>query len=161
MPIKSRARNCVCGEVSGENSWGNSWRLSQGISFQGCNLGGVSDSKPVLALRAVAQEGFTSSYSHLPTPPKFLYAGLLIGGGVVIFIFLSFWGRGAHPQHMEVPRLGVKLELQLLAYSTARVMQDLSCICDLHHRSQQCLILNPLSKAIDRTHIIMDTRQVS
>ena len=31
---------------------------------------------------------------------------------------------GAHPWHMEVPRLGVKLELQLLAYSTATATQD-------------------------------------
>ena len=44
-------------------------------------------------------------------------------------------------QHIEVPRLGVKLELQLLAYATATVTQDLSCICDLHHSSQHCWIL--------------------
>ena len=35
----------------------------------------------------------------------------------------------------EVPRLGVKLELQLAAYTTAT--QDLSFVCDLHHRPQQ------------------------
>ena len=33
--------------------------------------------------------------------------------------------------HMEVPRVGNKLELQLLGYNTARAMWDLSCICDL------------------------------
>ena len=32
---------------------------------------------------------------------------------------------------MEVPRLGVKLELQQLAYATATAMPDLSRICDL------------------------------
>ena len=32
----------------------------------------------------------------------------------VLFIFL-----GPQPWHMEVPRLGVELELQLLAYTTA------------------------------------------
>ena len=32
---------------------------------------------------------------------------------------------------MEVPRLGVKLEL--LAYTTATATQDPSCIWDLHH----------------------------
>ena len=31
---------------------------------------------------------------------------------------------GPHLQHMEVPRLGVKLELQLLTYATATEMQD-------------------------------------
>ena len=48
---------------------------------------------------------------------------------------------------MEVPRLGVKWELQLLVYATATVTWDLSCICDLHHSSWQCGILNPLSEA--------------
>ena len=38
---------------------------------------------------------------------------------------------------MEVPRLGVKLELQLAAYTTAIAMQDPSLVCDLHHSSQQ------------------------
>lgn len=31
---------------------------------------------------------------------------------------------------MEVPRLGVELELQLLAYATAMAVQDLSRVCD-------------------------------
>ena len=44
---------------------------------------------------------------------------------------------GPQVQHMEVPRLGVKLELQLLAYAIATATQDLSLICDLHHSSQQ------------------------
>ena len=42
---------------------------------------------------------------------------------------------GPHPQHMEVPRLEIKLELQLPAYMTATPMPDLSHICDLHHSS--------------------------
>ena len=56
---------------------------------------------------------------------------------------------------MEVPRVGVKLELQLLAYATATATSDLSCVCDLHHSSQQCRILNPLSRARDQTCILM------
>ena len=58
---------------------------------------------------------------------------------------------------MEVPRLGIKSELQLLAYTTATTMPDPSHICDLHHSSQQHWILNPLSRARDRTHILLDT----
>ena len=49
---------------------------------------------------------------------------------------------------MEVPRLGVESEVQLLAY-TITTRQNLGCICNLHHNSQQHQILNPLSKARD------------
>ena len=37
---------------------------------------------------------------------------------------------------------------------------NLSHVCNLHHSSQQCLILNPLSKARDPTHILKDTSQI-
>ena len=36
---------------------------------------------------------------------------------------------------MEVPRLGVEPELQLLAYTTDTAMRDPSYICDPHHSS--------------------------
>ena len=67
---------------------------------------------------------------------------------------------GPHLQHMEVPRLGVKSELQLLACTTATAMLDSSSMCDLHHNSQQHQILNPPSEARDQTQIRMDTSQV-
>jgi len=35
-------------------------------------------------------------------------------------------------QHMAVPRLRIKLELYVLAYTMATTMQDLSQVCDLH-----------------------------
>ena len=54
-----------------------------------------------------------------------------------------------NPHHMEIPRLGIELELQLPAYTTAMATQDLSHVCDLHHSSRQCQILNPLSEARD------------
>jgi len=50
---------------------------------------------------------------------------------------------------MKAPRPGVESELQLLGYTTATAMQDLSLVCDLHHSSWQPQILNPLSKARD------------
>ena len=62
---------------------------------------------------------------------------------------------------MEVPRLGVKSELHLPAYTTATATWDLSLICDLYHSSWQRQILNPLSKARDWTHILMDRLQTS
>ena len=67
---------------------------------------------------------------------------------------------GVHLQHMEVPRLEVESELQLLACATATATPDASRICDLHHSSWQQQILNPLSEARDRTHIPVDTSWV-
>ena len=40
----------------------------------------------------------------------------------ILFMYLGFLG--PYPQHMEIPRLGVKLELQLPAYTTATAMPD-------------------------------------
>ena len=65
------------------------------------------------------------------------------------FFFFFFFFLGPYLQHMEVPRLGVHLELQLLAYTTATATSDLSHVCKLHHSSQQRQILNPLSEARD------------
>ena len=54
------------------------------------------------------------------------------------FLGFLFFALGLHPRHMEVPRLGIQSELQLLATA----VPDLSRICDLHHSSQQLRILN-------------------
>ena len=56
---------------------------------------------------------------------------------------------GPYLRHMEVPRLGVESELQLPAYSRATATWDLSHVCDLHHSSRQCQILNLLNEARD------------
>ena len=61
---------------------------------------------------------------------------------------------------MEIPSLGVQMELQLLAYTTATATLDLSLIFNLHHSLWQCQILNPLSEARDRAHILIGTSQV-
>ena len=59
----------------------------------------------------------------------------------LVYLFL-FAFIGLYLQHMEVPRLGVELELQLPAYATAIATEDpSSSICNLH---QQCPILKPL-----------------
>ena len=63
-------------------------------------------------------------------------------------------------QHMEVPRLGVEVELQLLAYITAIATWDPNHICDLYHSSRQRWILNPLSEARDQTCNLMVTSQI-
>ena len=61
---------------------------------------------------------------------------------------------------MEVPRLGMESELHLLVYTTATAMQDPSCICELHHSSWHCWILNLLNEAKDQTCLLMDTCRV-
>ena len=63
---------------------------------------------------------------------------------------------------MEIPSLGVELELQLWAYATDIAVQDLSRVCHLHHSSWQLCELwcNPLNEARDQTHILIDPSQV-
>ena len=65
---------------------------------------------------------------------------------IYLFIILSFVFSGPPPRHMEVPRLGVKSELQLPVYTETTAIRDLSSVCDLHHSSPLRQILNPLSK---------------
>ena len=59
-----------------------------------------------------------------------------LGTGFILFYFLE-----PHLQHMEIPRLGAKSELQLQAYATATATQDPSHVCNLHHSSKQHQIL--------------------
>ena len=58
--------------------------------------------------------------------------------GVFFFFFFPSFGLfvflGAHPWHMEVPRLGVELELKLPSYTATIAMQDLSHVCNLQPR---------------------------
>ena len=58
---------------------------------------------------------------------------------------------------MEVPRLGVKLELQLPTCTTATATRDPSRICNLHHSSWECQIPDPLIEARDGTCLLMGT----
>ena len=76
----------------------------------------------------------------------------------VLFLFF-FVFLGPNPRHMEVPRLGVQLELWLLAYATGTAMPDASFVCSLHHSAWQHWILNPLRGARDRTCVLMHTSQ--
>ena len=74
--------------------------------------------------------------------------------------FFFFFILGLHLQHMEVPRLGVRLELQLPTYAIATATPDPSHVCDLQHSSQQRQILNPWSRVRDQTHVLTDITQV-
>ena len=67
---------------------------------------------------------------------------------------------GPHPQHIEVPRLGVELGLYLLAYATAIATRDPSHICNPHHSSWQRWTPNSLNEARVRICILTDTSQL-
>ena len=75
-----------------------------------------------------------------------------------ILNFFSF--QGCTCGTWKFPRLGVELELQQLAYTTASATLDPSHVCALHHSSRQHGILNPPSRARDRTCILVDTSRV-
>ena len=80
--------------------------------------------------------------SHSSAKDNFYYSSLLAilqsCCFFFFFFFFSFCFLGPHPWHMVIPRLGVELELQLPAYTTAAATPDPSCVCDLHHSSRQC-----------------------
>ena len=79
---------------------------------------------------------------------------------ILFFYFYTFCFLRPHLRHMEVSRIGVKSELQPLAYTTATAMQDPSHVYNLHHSSRQRRILNPLSEARDQTCFLVDTSWV-
>ena len=49
-------------------------------------------------------------------------------------------------EHMEVPRLGTELQLQLPGLTTATATWDPSQICDLYHSSQLTLDSQPTKR---------------
>ena len=79
---------------------------------------------------------------------------------IVCIFFLGGVFLGLQPWHMEVSRLGVELELYPPACTTTTATRDLSFVCDIHQSSQQHWILNPLSKARNRTCLLMDASQI-
>ena len=57
---------------------------------------------------------------------------LIFGGLFGEEVFFSPFILGLHMWHMEFPKLGVQLELQLPVYTTATATGDLSRICERH-----------------------------
>ena len=63
-----------------------------------------------------------------------------------LFVFnIFFFFSGLH----LFPRLGMKSELQLLAYTTVTAIQDASSVCYPHQSSWQPGVLTQLSEARD------------
>ena len=60
--------------------------------------------------------------------------------------------------HMYISRIGVESSQSFSCLLTpVTAIRDWSHICDLHHNSQKCQVLNPLGKARDQTWVLMDT----
>ena len=80
-------------------------------------------------------------------------------GGVVFWFFclFGFFFLWLYLWHMEVPWLGVELELQLPAYTSATETPDPIWVCDLHHSSWQCRIPDPLFETRHWTSTLMVT----
>ena len=49
------------------------------------------------------------------------------------FSFFLFFILGPQMRYVELPRLGVESELQLVAYSAVTAILDLNHVCELHH----------------------------
>ena len=57
-----------------------------------------------------------------------------------MYVFFAFLGL-----HLGSSQAMGLNQSQLPACATATATQDLSCVCDFHHSSRQCQILNPLN----------------
>ena len=77
---------------------------------------------------------------------------------LIFWRFFFFFFLGPPLGHMEVPGLGVKSELQLPVYTTAKATSDLSCIWDLRLNMPHRQMLNPLCMAWDWTPILMGSQ---
>ena len=74
-----------------------------------------------------------------------------------LFVFLLF---RAEPVAYGGSQTRGWIRASALVYATATAMPDPSWVCDLHHGSRQCQILNPRSKARNQTHILIDASWV-
>ena len=79
---------------------------------------------------------------------------------VSFFFFLSFRATPVAYGGSQTRGLIRAVEAGLCNGTTATATWDPSCICNLHHNSQQCWILNLVSVARDWTCVLMDISQI-
>ena len=118
--------------------------LLRGLHFQLNQIQTIQTVKPP---RTVHTEFFRINYVNL-----------------VILLSKVFWGflglfQGRTHGICKFSDQEFESEPQPLACTTATATPDLSCICNLHDRSRQCQIFNPLSKARDQNCVLMDSSQ--
>ena len=74
-----------------------------------------------------------------------------------LFYFILFYYFRAAPEAYGSSQASGQIGAVAVAYAAVTAMTDPSHICDLCCSLQQCQVLNPLRKATDQTHILMDT----
>ena len=79
--------------------------------------------------------------------------------GYLLLAMVSFFLQ-PHLWHMNIPRRGIKSELQLPACATAPTPPDVSCTCDLWRSLRQHPILHPLNKDGNQTRLLRDTSRI-
>ena len=122
------------GQVLGAQQGGASWQVTALEAGKMEPEEPLRLTQPILDLTSLPTEGLQLSRSVF-FPFFFLSFFLSFLPSFLSFFFLSFFLlvlRAIHP-HVEVPRLGVELELQLPAYTTATATPDPSHVCALYH----------------------------
>ena len=120
------------------HSWGGQWELilheAAFWSVGSMQLG--TRSQPNFAMPFIPS--LLHSFFHYIYIYIYIYTYVCVCVYIYIYMFFPFffyWFLGPHLQHMEVPRLGVKSELQLQACATATAIPALNHVCNLHHSS--------------------------
>ena len=80
--------------------------------------------------------------------------------GTPLFIYLCHFRAAPVAYGGSQGRVLIGAVAASLHTATATARPDPSCVCNLHHSSWQCWILNPLSKARDLTYVLMDANQI-
>ena len=117
-------------------------------------------------LRIHISISFNEHLSSSPhDPPHFFLHTLTFFSWILLFFFVLCLFR-ASPMAYGCSQARGRIRVvaaghaTATATATATAMQDLIHVLYLHHSSGQCQIVNPLSKARDQTHVLMDTSQV-
>ena len=71
------------------------------------------------------------------------------------FVFFKFFLFGATPIAYESSQARGQIRIAAAGWITAKVTQDLSHVCKLHHSSWQRWIPNPMSRAREQTCVLM------
>ena len=95
-------------------------------------------------------------FSHMKVTDICIYIYIYIYIFIYLFIYLFFVFQGHTRGIWRFPGYGWNQSSAAKNHTTP----DLSRICNLHHSSQQCQTLNPLSEARDRTRNLTVPSQI-